>query len=119
MKKVLIDKALEGGWTYKNKIDGEVFNVAIQGYIKNPEKDSARLMKLIKNGTNPKKNVWIESETKDFKQKILDSGCSKNIKQNNLKIYEEIGTEVFGNSRVVEILRYSKMRRIITKSVIL
>ncbi|MBE5844482.1 MAG: AAA family ATPase [Butyrivibrio sp.] len=63
----------------------------------------------IKNETKPKKKVWIESETKDFKQKILDSGCSKNIKQNVLKLYEEIGAEVFGNSRVVEILGCSQV----------
>ncbi|WP_051200888.1 RNA-binding domain-containing protein [Butyrivibrio sp. XPD2002] len=63
----------------------------------------------IKNGSKPKKNVWIESETKDFKQKILDSGFSKNIKQNMLKLYEQIGTGVFGNSRVVEILGCSEV----------
>jgi len=37
------------------------------------------------NGTKPKKKVWIENETKDFKQKILDSGYAKKIKQNILK----------------------------------
>lgn len=31
----------------------------------------------IKNGTKPKKKVWIENETKDFKQKILNSGYTK------------------------------------------
>lgn len=34
----------------------------------------------IKNGTKPKKKVWIENETKDFKQKILNSGYTKKIK---------------------------------------
>ena len=63
----------------------------------------------IKHGAKPKKKVWIETETKDFKQKILDSGYTKKIKQNILKIYEEIGTEVFGNSRVVEILGCSEV----------
>ena len=63
----------------------------------------------IKNGTKPKKKVWIENETKDFKHKILDSGYTKKIKQNILKLYEEIGTEVFGNSRVVEILACSEV----------
>ena len=57
----------------------------------------------IKNGTKTKKKVWIENETKDFKQKISDSGYTKKIKQNILKIYAGIGTEVFGNSRVVEL----------------
>lgn len=63
----------------------------------------------IKNGSKPKKKVWIETETKDFKQKILDSGYTNKIKQNVLKLYEEIGTEVFGNSRVVEILGCSEV----------
>ena len=63
----------------------------------------------IKNKTNPKKKVWIENETKDYKQIILDSGYSKTIKQNILKLYEEIGTEVFGDSRVVEILGCSEV----------
>ena len=63
----------------------------------------------IKNGTKPKKKVWIENETKDFKQKILGSGYTKKIKQNILKLYEEIGTEVFGNSRVVEVLGCSEV----------
>lgn len=63
----------------------------------------------IKHGAKPKKNVWIENETKDLKQKILDSKYSKTIKQNILKIYEEVGTEVFGNSRVVEILGCSEV----------
>ena len=63
----------------------------------------------IKNGTKPKKKVWIENETKDFKQKILGSGYTKKIKQNILKLYEEIGTEVFGNSRVVNILDCSEV----------
>ena len=58
----------------------------------------------IKNGTKPKKKVWIENETKDFKQKILDSEYTKKIKQNIMKLYDAIGTEVFGNSRVIEIL---------------
>ena len=63
----------------------------------------------IKNGTNPKGKVWIENETKDFKHKILDSGYSKKIKQNILRLYEKIGAEVFENSRVVEILGCSEV----------
>lgn len=63
----------------------------------------------IKNGSKLKEKVWIENETKDFKQKILDSGYTKKIKQNTLKLYEKIGTEVFGNSRVVEILGCSEV----------
>lgn len=33
---------------HRNKIDGEVFNMAIQRYIKDPEKTEARLMKYAK-----------------------------------------------------------------------
>ena len=63
----------------------------------------------IKNGTKPKKKVWIETETKDYKRKILDSKYTNKIKKNILKLYDEIGTEVFGNSRVVEILGCSEV----------
>ena len=63
----------------------------------------------IKHGVKPKKKVWIENETKEFKQKILDSEYSKKVKSNILKLYEEIGTEVFGNSRVAEILGCSEV----------
>ena len=63
----------------------------------------------IKHGTKPKNDVWIENESKDIKLKILDSEYSKTIKQNMLKIYEGVGTEVFGNSRVVEILGCSEV----------
>ena len=58
----------------------------------------------IKNGTKPKKQVWIEHETKDIKQKIIDSKYTKKTRENILKLYEEVRTEIFGNSRVVEIL---------------
>ncbi|MBR0091097.1 MAG: putative DNA binding domain-containing protein [Lachnospiraceae bacterium] len=63
----------------------------------------------IKNGSKPKEKVWIENETKDFKQRILGSGYTKKTKQNILKLFEEVGTEVFGNSRVVEILDCSEV----------
>ena len=39
----------------------------------------------------------------------MDSRYTNKIKQNVLKLYEEIGTEVFGNSRVVEILGCSEV----------
>lgn len=63
----------------------------------------------IKKGTKPKANIWIESETKDFKIRIMDSGYSNKIKNNVIKLYEAIGTEVFGNSRIVEILGCSEV----------
>ena len=39
----------------------------------------------------------------------MDSGYSNKIKQNILMIYKEIGTEVFGNSRVVEVIGCSEV----------
>lgn len=58
----------------------------------------------VKKVTNPKKKLCIESESKVFKQKVMDSNYSKTIKKNILELYANIGTEVFGNSRIVEIL---------------
>ena len=39
----------------------------------------------------------------------MDSEFSNKIKQNMVKINEETGTEVFGNSRVVEIIGCSEL----------
>ena len=62
----------------------------------------------IKNGTNPQKKQGIEGETLVFKKKISDSGYSKKIKNNMLLLYKEIGTEVFGNKRIMELLKCSE-----------
>ena len=62
----------------------------------------------IKTGAKPRKNTQIESETMKFKTKIGDSSYSRTIKQNILKLNEEIGNEVFGNSRVSQILDCSE-----------
>ena len=56
-----------------------------------------------------KKKLWIEAESKEIKEKILDSGYSKTIKQNLLRIYEEVHNEIFGNSRIVQILNCSEV----------
>ncbi|MBQ8707526.1 MAG: putative DNA binding domain-containing protein [Succinivibrionaceae bacterium] len=63
----------------------------------------------IKTGIKPEKQVLIERETKDFKQRILASNCSEKMKRNILKLASAIGTEIFGNSRVVEILECSEV----------
>lgn len=52
--------------------------------------------------------LGIESQSQDIKQKILESGYSKTTKQNLITIYNEIGTEVFGNSGIVKILGCSE-----------
>lgn len=64
--------------------------------------------KEIKDGKISQKNVGIESQTQDIKQKILDSNYSKTIKQNLIRLYDKVGTEVFGNSRVAETLDCSE-----------
>lgn len=38
----------------------------------------------------------------------MGSGYTRATKQNLIRIYEEVGTEVFGNSRIVEILDCSE-----------
>ena len=43
-----------------------------------------------KNGIKPKKNVWIENETKDYNYKILDSEYKKGLHTIYLNIYEGI-----------------------------
>ncbi len=62
----------------------------------------------IKSGVKPNKKLGIGGQTQDIKQKILGSDYSNTTKQNLIKIYHEIGTEVFGNSRIVEILNCSE-----------
>ena len=58
---------------------------------------------------NPKKKLWIETESKEIKDKILNSGYSKTFKQNLLRIYEEVRNEVFGNSRIVQTINCSEV----------
>ena len=62
----------------------------------------------IKNNTKPEKKVGIESETQEIKQIIMDSQYSFNTKRKLLQIYEQLGTEVFGNSKIVEVLGCSE-----------
>ena len=58
---------------------------------------------------NPKKKLWIETESKEIKDKISNSGYSKTIKQNLLRIYEEVRSEVFGNARIVQTINCSEV----------
>lgn len=58
----------------------------------------------IKNGSKPKKELWIQDETKVIKEKIVQSPYSEKIKTNLIKIYDSLSTEVFGNSQIVQIL---------------
>lgn len=62
----------------------------------------------IKNGTDIKNSAEIKYQTQDIKKKIMDASCSKSTKDNILKLYDMLGTEVFGNARVIEILGCSE-----------
>ena len=62
----------------------------------------------IKQGINPQKKQGIEHETLVLKLKVKESGYSQKIKDNIMLLYNTIGTEVFGNTRVMEILNCSE-----------
>lgn len=62
----------------------------------------------IKAGIKPNENAGIEGQTQEIKQKILGSNYSKNTKQSLIKIYDKLDGEVFGNSKVAEILNCSE-----------
>ena len=62
----------------------------------------------IKNKTNPRKINGIESETQEIKQIIRDSHYSSSTKHKLIQIFEQLGAEVFGNSKIVEVLGCSE-----------
>ena len=62
----------------------------------------------MKSNGNPKIKVGFEVQTQDIKRIILDSVYSKSIKHNIIKLYEMLGSEVFGNSKASEILDCSE-----------
>ena len=62
----------------------------------------------IKNDANPRKKAGIESETQEIKQIIMDSHCLPRTKHRLIQIYERLGSEVFGNSKIVEVLGCSE-----------
>lgn len=62
----------------------------------------------IKNDMKPGKKVGIKSEIQEIKQIIIDSRYSSSTKRKLLQIYEQLGTEVFGNSKIVEVLGCSE-----------
>ena len=62
----------------------------------------------IKNETNPRKKIGIESETQEIKQIIRDSHYSSSTKHKLIQIFEQLGAEVFGNSKIVEVLGCSE-----------
>ena len=54
------------------------------------------------------KNIGIEDESLKIKKKIMDSKYSSGTKHKMIQIFEQIGTEVFGNSKVVKVLGCSE-----------
>ncbi len=63
----------------------------------------------IKNGTKPKEKLWIDGETKEVKDRIARSGYAEKIKRNMVLIYDSFGTEIFGNSQIVQVLHCSEV----------
>ena len=58
----------------------------------------------IKNGSKAKEKLWIEDESKDVKELIRASDYTGRVKHNLIRIYEGTETEVFGNSRIADLL---------------
>lgn len=56
----------------------------------------------------PKKKIGIESETQEIKQIIMDSHYSSSTKRKLIQIFGRLGLEVFGNSKIVEVLGCSE-----------
>lgn len=62
----------------------------------------------IKQGIKPQKKQGIEHETQVLKIKVKESGYSQKIKNNIMLLYNTIGTEIFGNARIMDILACSE-----------
>lgn len=62
----------------------------------------------IKDDTKPKKKIGIEGETQEIKQIILNSNYSSSTKRKLIQIFEQLGTEILGNSKIVEVLGCSE-----------
>jgi predicted HTH transcriptional regulator len=65
----------------------------------------------IENSVKLNKNMDIENdnEAQDIEQIIMYSNYSSNTKHKLMKIFESIGSEIFGNSKVVEVLDCSEV----------
>lgn len=62
----------------------------------------------IKNGSKPKSNIGIEHESQAVGQTIRNAKYSNQVIENLIKVYDKVGDEIFGNSKVVEILGCSE-----------
>ena len=52
------------------------------------------------------KGVGKKGETKEVKDRIARSGYAEKIKRNMVLIYDSFGTEIFGNSQIVQVLHF-------------
>jgi len=62
----------------------------------------------IKSNTKLEKNVGIESETLEIKKIIMDSKYSSSTKRKLIQIFEDLGEEIFGNSKISKVLGCSE-----------
>ncbi len=62
----------------------------------------------IKNGSKPKSSLSIEHESQVVGETIRNAKYSNQVIGNLMKIYDKVGEEIFGNSKVVEILGCSE-----------
>ena len=75
--------------------------------IKNGDATKERVPGKIQN-TGAIRPDTIENETRFLKEKVLKADFSDAIKKNVIRLREVIGTEVFGNSRIVAVLDCSE-----------
>lgn len=59
-------------------------------------------------GPKPKSNIGIEHESQAVGQTIRNAKYSNQVIENLMKVYDKVGDEIFGNSKVVEILGCSE-----------
>ncbi len=62
----------------------------------------------LKNYSKPKKYPEISDETQAFNRKIRDSKYSETVRRNIIRLHKEIGSDVFGNSRIAALLGCSE-----------
>lgn len=72
------------------------------------ENEGEEFFLIYKEWYKPQKKIGIESEIQEIKQIIRDSHYSSSTKRKLIQIFEQFGTEVFGNSKIVEALGCSE-----------
>ena len=62
----------------------------------------------IKNGIKPKSNLGISHESQSVKDTIRNANFSNRVIKNLMRIYDKAGDDIFGNSKIAEILGCSE-----------